>query len=621
MLLSLLPALLVAPVRAQKAVPAPITLAVDAREAPRRILHAILRIPAQPGPLTLYYPKWIPGDHTPSGPIVNLAGLTIGALGKTLAWQRDPVDMYAIHVQVPPGASSVEIALDYLSQPRGGIGVGEGAEMTAQLARINWNLVLLYPAGRPAADWTYVTRLELPPGWKLGSALPLARESGGRFEFRPVPLPTLIDSPVLAGANLRKIALGGTPPHEIDLAADSAAALEAPSELISGWQKLVAEAGALFGARHYQRYHFLLALSDHIATGGLEHHESSDNRAVERALVDDKLRKDRVAGLLPHEFVHSWNGKYRRPAGLVTPDYQTPMRDELLWVYEGLTNYLGWVLTGRSGLRPADLHREELATVAADMEHVAGRRWRPLADTTASAPFLYNAPHEWASWRRGVDFYPEGVLIWLEADAIIRKQTQGRRSLDDFCKKFHGGASGPPAVKPYTLDDVLAALGEVAPYDWRSFVAARVSTAGTRAPLFGLEAAGWHLVYSDTENEYTKLGDRGRRGVSLTYSIGATVHEDGSVIDVVPGLPAAKAGLAPGMRLVAVDGRRFSGDVMRAALRARRPLDLLVENGEFFRTYRVDYRGGERYPHLSRDSSRPDLLSEILKPRAAGAKP
>ena len=586
----------------------PIRLSVDAREAGRRILHARLVIPAAPGALTLHYPKWIPGEHTPGGPIVNLAGLYITAGGKAIAWQRDPIEEWSIHLQVPGGASDIEVALDYLSPT--------GVEMTPALVRVLWNQVLLYPAGRPAAEWTYQASLRLPDGWKLGTALPVARTEGSSVEFKPVSLVTLIDSPVLAGANLRTIALGGTPAHEIIIAADSAAALDAAPETIAGWKRLVAETGALFGARHYGSYHFLLALSDHISGGGLEHHESSDNRSVERALTDESLRKAGVASLLPHEFAHSWNGKYRRPAGLITTDYQQPVQDQLLWVYEGLTDYLGFVLTARSGLRTIDLEREVLAATAADMDHVAGRSWRPLGDVTTSSVFLYASPREWQSWRRSVDFYPEGILIWLEVDTILRARSGGKRSLDDFCRAFHGGASGSPGVMPYRLEDVTATLEGLVPYDWGAFFHARIDQAGARAPLGGIANAGWKLVYSDKANEYQKLGDAAGRAVVLQYSLGATVREDGGITDVVPGLPAARAGLGPGMRIVAVDGRRFSAEVMRSALKTRRPFDLLIETDEFFRTHRIDYTGGERSPHLERDSTHPDLLLDILKPRA-----
>jgi predicted metalloprotease with PDZ domain len=360
--------------------PRPVTLDVDAREAPLRIFHARLVIPAAPGPLTLVYPKWIPGEHGPTGPITDLAGLKFSAGGTPLAWRRDPVDMWALRCDVPAGADAVEVALDYLS-PGETAGFSSGASATSKLALLSWNQLLLYPQGRNTDDIVYAASLTLPAGWKYGTALPVAREAPGRIEFAPVPLTTLVDSPVLAGQHFRTVVLAeGAPPHRIQIAADSAAALEMTPAHLAQFQALVAETGALFGARHYRHYDFLLTLSDHTAHFGLEHHESSDDRVAERSLVNDDKRK-MLARLLPHEMTHSWNGKYRRPAGLATPTFQEPMKGELLWVYEGLTEYLGSVLTARSGLLTPEQYREALALTAATMDIQAGRSWRPRADT------------------------------------------------------------------------------------------------------------------------------------------------------------------------------------------------------------------------------------------------
>lgn len=607
----------------------PVTLSVDAREAPRRIVHARLVIPAAPGPLTLLYPKWIPGEHGPTGPITNLAGLKFSAAGKPLAWRRDDVDMYAFHLEVPGGANAVEVELDYLLPVGGGL-FTSGSPASAQLAVLNWNLVVLYPKGRAADELTYAVSLRLPAGWKFGTALPLARlpnpggqarQSGEAVEFSPVSLATLVDSPLIAGAHFRVIPLSveGAPPHQIDLAADSPAALEASPQLIQNYTRLVAEARQLFGAHPYRQYRFLFALSDHIQSFGLEHHESSDNRLPERSLIDDAPRK-LGAGLLPHEFVHTWNAKYRRPAGLTTRDFHQPMKGELLWVYEGLTQYLGEVLTARSGLLTPEEFRENLAQVAAYLDQRAGRTWRPLADTAVAAQILYGAPAEWAAWRRGVDFYDESTLIWLEADAIIRRETQGRRSLDDFCRLFHGGYNGAPMVKPYTFDDIVAALNQVASHDWRGFFTTRLNSTDPRAPLGGIEASGWRLVFTDKPNDLIQAAETAQNSVDLTYSLGLTLKQpDGVLVDVILGTPAAQAGLGPGMKLLAVNGRRWSAEVLRQAIRAaatsREPIELLVENAEFYKSYPVHYHGGEKYPHLERDLARPDLLSEIIKPR------
>ena len=428
-----------APVQASLAAPAarPILLEVDAREAPRKIFHAHLTIPASPGPLTLVYPKWIPGEHGPTGPITDLAGLKLSAGGKPLTWRRDDVEMWFFHCTVPAGADSIEVTLDYLS-PSEASGFSSGASATAQLALLSWNQVLVYPKAASTDELTYTATLRLPGGWKFGTALEVARREGDRVEFQPVSLTSLIDSPVLAGAHMRTVVLTDTDPkHRIQIAADSEAALEMLPEHVQKLQALVAETGALYGARHYRHYDFLLTLSNHTAHFGLEHHESSDDRVAERSLIDAEARKT-FAGLLAHEMTHSWNGKYRRPAGLATGNYHDPMKGELLWVYEGLTEYLGQVLTARDGELTPEQYREELAATAATMDHQAGRSWRPLSDTAIAAQRLYEARGDWGAWRRGTDFYPESELLWLEADTVIRNETKGKKSLDDFCRVVSG---------------------------------------------------------------------------------------------------------------------------------------------------------------------------------------
>ena len=597
---------------------APITVAVDATDAPCKILHARLRIPARPGPLTLLYPKWIPGEHGPNGPVTDLVGLKFSAAGQPVAWRRDADDMFAFHVQVPAGGDAVEVALDFLLPPSTG-DFSSGASATAQLLDLSWNQVVLYPKGAKAHTLLYAATLRLPAGWKFGTALPLAKESAAGLEFAPVPLETLVDSPVIAGAYFRTVDLtpGATPPHALDIVADSAAALELTPEDGRHFSHLVAETGALFGARHYRRYHFLLTLSDYVAHFGLEHHESSDDREGERYLIDPDSRK-LGAFLLPHEMTHSWNGKYRRPAGLATPDFEQPMKGELLWVYEGLTDYLGIVLSVRCGLWTNEDFREYLALEAAELDHQTGRTWRPLADTTVAAQLLYLARKEGTAWRRSVDFYPEGDLIWLEADVLIRRQTGGHRSLNDFCRRFYGGESGPPKVVPYTLDSVLAALNEVVPYDWRQFFQARVYAIDPRAPLGGIEGAGWRLTYTNTVPELLKSRESADKFTDLSLSLGLSLKEDGAILDVIPGSPADRAGIGAAMKLVAVNGRRWTPDLLRAAVRSAAtnsaPVELLVENEDYFKTCNLDYHAGEKYPLLVRDAAKPDLLAEILKP-------
>jgi predicted metalloprotease with PDZ domain len=391
--------------------------------------------------------------------------------------------------------------------------------------------------------------------------------------------------------------------------------LEASAEVIEHFQKLVKETGALFGARHYRSYHFLYTLSDHVAHFGLEHHESSDDRTGERSLIDpDMLRSS--AYLLPHEMVHSWNGKYRRPAGLISNGkdggYDVPMKGDLLWVYEGLTNYLGEILAPRAGLWSAEDYRESLANTAAELDTKVGRTWRPLEDTAVAAQVLYEAGSDYGSLRRSVDYYPEGSLIWLEADVLIRQLSKGAKSLDDFCHSFHGGASGKIEMKPYEFNDVVAGLNAVQAYDWAGFLNQRLHSTDAHAPLGGIQRSGWKLVYDGVRSDFWKAYEDKRKYIDLSYSIGVLVKEDGTLEDVRYGGPAQKAGVAPAVKLIAVNGRQFTATVLREAVAAAKPLDLLVKDGEFYKSYRIDYTGGEKYPHLVRDNGSPDLLSSII---------
>ena len=497
--------------------------------------------------------------------------------------------------------------------------VSPDSTATAQLLDLGWHQLLLYPKGSKAGEVFFVASLHLPAGWKSGTALPLAGAADGELKFAPVSLETLVDSPLIAGHYFRTVDLtpGARPAHLLHMVADSEAALEIEPEDAAHFSHLVAETGALFGARHYHSYHFLLTLSDQAGFRGLEHHESSDVRMDENYLTEEAARK-LDADLLPHEMVHSWNGKYRRPAGLATADFQQPMNGDLLWVYEGLTEYLGIVLTARSGLWADATFREDLAYSAALLEHQAGRQWRPLADTTVAAQLLYPARTEGSARRRGADFYREGALIWLEADVSIRQQTQGRRSLDDFCKKFLGGESGPPKVVTYTFDDLLAALNDIAPHDWRQFFQQRVYAINPHAPLAGIEAAGWHLAYTNEVPSLLKIKEDALKFTDLSFSLGLRIKADGAIEDVIPGSPADKAQIGPGLKLVAVNGRRWTPEILRAAVTAAEkkttPIELLVENNDYLKTCAVDYHAGEQYPCLERDPTKPDLLGKILKP-------
>jgi predicted metalloprotease with PDZ domain len=598
----------------------PIRLFVDATRAPQKILHAHMQMPVQPGPLTLFYPEWIPGEHMPDGPIINMAGLKIVAGGKPVPWRRDLLDGFTFHLDVPQGVSSLDVDLDFLLSADA-TGFSAGASATANLDVLSWNQLVVYPQGFRARDITVEPSLKLPSGWKFGTALPGAKQNGETIEFSPVSLDTLVDSPVISGRYFRAIQLtpGQNPPHEMDIAADAPADLAMPPETEAHFRQLVAETGALFGTRHYRDYHYLLTLSDQVAHFGLEHHESSDDRVAERALIDESQRTY-YSDLIPHEFTHSWNGKYRRPEDLLSPDYHQPMKDDLLWVYEGLTEYLGEVLTSRSGFWTLDQSREALADLVATYDSRPGRNWRPLQDTADSSEFLYDAGLDWSNWRRDVDFYEEGELLWLDVDATLRQLTGDKKSLNDFCHDFHGGPGGDPALKTYTFDDVVAGLNKVAPYDWAGFLRTRLDDTAPKTPVEAVEKSGWKIVYNDHPNASETLQETVRRRVALSFSIGMTVADDGSVLDVIYGGPSFTAGIGPGMKITAVNDVQFSPEELKGAIDAAKsstkPIQMIIANGADVQTYSVDYHGGARYPHLERDASHPDYLTEILHPLA-----
>jgi predicted metalloprotease with PDZ domain len=587
---------------------APIVLQVDASEAARKIYHAELHIPAAPGPLTLFYPKWIPGDHAPSGPINDLAGLRISANGQPLLWKRDSIELFAFHIDVPQGVSSVDVKLDFLSAAAAD--GSNSVSSTSELAILSWNQMILYPQGQASDDLEITARLRLPHDWKFGTALPVEATSGNSVEFKTVSLTTLVDSPVLTGRHFRRIELtpGAVPAHYLEIAADSDEPLNVSPSLIEKYRKVVREGRALFGATHYREYHFLVALSDQLPHFGVEHHESSEDRAEEDYFTDFTSNLTE-ATLLPHEFIHSWNGKYRRPEGLATRDFEQPMRGDLLWIYEGLTQYYGWVLAARSELVTAGLDRQFLSLAAANLDNRAGREWRSLADTAISAQRLYDARPDWESMRRGVDFYDEGVLIWLEADTTIRRESHGNKSLDDFCRLFFGAPDGPPQVKPYTFQDLTETLNNIAKYDWKAFFETRVNRIGTdRAPLGGIEAGGYHLTYVDQMP--------GSERISVAYSIGLRLSGGGSIIDVLPEMAAAQAGLGPGMSVVTVNGQEYSAELLNDAVRKTKTggsLELTVRNGRSISSYKLNYHEGAKYPVLQRNGQAA-LIDDILKP-------
>ncbi|MBW4027342.1 MAG: M61 family metallopeptidase [Acidobacteria bacterium] len=598
---------------------APIHVTVDVTDAPRKMLHAQLDIPVKPGPLTLVYPKWIPGEHGPTGPIDNLAGLVIEAKGQQLAWQRDDVNMFAFHVIVPPGVTTLHAKLDFLATAAAS-GFSAGASTSANLAMVSWNEVLLYPAGHQADTIMVDASAKLPEGWQYGTALTKTGSDGATTHFAEVSLEQLIDSPLLTGRYFKEFPLAPeiTPRHYLDLAADGPEDLAIKPQALAAFSNLIRETGALYRSRHYESYHFLVTLSDQVAHFGLEHHQSSDDRVPEKTFLDDNLSL-LAADLLPHEFTHSWNGKYRRPAGLATGNYEQPMIGNLLWVYEGLTQYLGDVLSARSGIETPAQYRDALASTAASMDYRPGRTWRDLQDTATSAQILYGTSQQWDNWRRSVDYYPEGELVWLDVDTTIRKLTNGKKSINDFCARFHGlGGNTPPKVIPYTFDDIVANLNAVVPNDWAAFLSERLTSKAPHAPLGGITSGGYQLVYTDKPSDYTQAGIAVVGDAVEWWSIGLNVGSDGKVEDVLVGSPADKAGFGPGMQIVAVNGRQYTNSLLNDSISGAKgnsaPIDFIVANTGYYKILHIDYHDGLKYPHLEREKGTPDLLDDILKP-------
>jgi predicted metalloprotease with PDZ domain len=598
----------------------PVALTVALPNPGQQILYVHETMPVSPGPLTLYYPKFIPGDHAPDGPIDAMMGLEITAAGKRIAWLRDEVDMFTFHLTVPAGADQIDISFQFPARDR----------VTPNLMGLEWNEAALYQAGYPTKVQMYQPTLVLPPGWRYATALTTEERNGDRITFKPVPFNTLVDSPVVAGKYFRELDLtpAGSSVHRyLDMAGDSAEALDISDAQIAGYRRLVEQAQALFQSHHYDDYHFLLTLSDYVSTGGLEHHQSSDDRARSGAKMfadADHFMLD--ASLLPHEYTHSWNGKFMRPAELWQPDFESPEHARMLWVYEGLTVYLGDMLTARSGLWSPDTWRQVVAYRAAAMAHQTGREWRPLIDTTIAAQLVYGSPSAWSNWRRQTDFYREGQLFWLAVDMKIRTLSEDRRSIDDFARQFFGVDNGSFVTHTYTFSDVVAALNAVQPYDWATFLQNWLDGVGQEVPLLsGIDASGWRLDYSDQTSQYQNAienvgeGELEGEGFNEMFSVGLFLDRQGKVEDVLWNGPAFKAGLAPGMELVAIDGHAFSVDVLRSAIAQaqenRKPLQITAKFDGVTQIYSLDYDGGLKYPHLVRAPGTTDYLEEILAPK------
>jgi len=606
------------PARAERA---PIQITADLSDTPRKLYHAEVDLPVTAGPLTLTTPQWIPGDHRPTGPVDSIAGVVFTANGQTLPWRRDDVDLFQFHLTIPKGVTSLHAHLDCIVTAR----------VTQKLAVLEWEKLLLYPAHTPVRDIPIQASLIVPAGWGIGTALtpvgsgaypvPVA---GSTTRFAATNVEQLEDSPVITGQYFHEFALAPTitPKHYIDVVSDEPEDSNLRPAFLAEVSNLVREADALYASHHYNTYHFLLTLSDLAGVEGLEHGQSSDNGVTEKGYADDEHQLP-MADLLSHEFTHSWDGKYRRPVGLYQPDFATAQQGALLWVYEGMTQYLGNVLAARSGLKTQAQYRDMLALSAAHLDATPGRLWRSTGDTAVAASILREGSPAWWNWKRGQDYYQEGELLWLDADTLIRKLSGDKKSLDDFQKIFLGkGGNTGPLIVPYGFEELVQGLNAVVPYDWATFLHDRADKLNAHADLAGIELGGYKLVYKEkpTASEKTLGASDGPRprGLDCWFSIGLEIGGDGSIADVRWGGPADKARLAPGEKVLAVNGKVFSSDALRNAIRAAKggteAIHLIVQSESLVSTAEIDYHDGERYAALQRIEGTPAYLDEITKP-------
>jgi predicted metalloprotease with PDZ domain len=605
----------------------PIQITANLTDAPRKLYHAEVDLPVTEGPLTLTTPRWIPGNHRPTGPVDDITGVVFTANGQTLPWRRDDVDLYEFHIDIPKGVTSLHAHLDCIVTAR----------VSQKMAVLEWEKLLLYPANIPVHDIPIQPSLIVPNGWGVGTALAPEGASaypvpaaGSTTKFAVTNIEQLEDSPVISGEYFHEFPLAPeiTPKHYIDVVSDAPEDSNLRPSVLAEVGNLVREASVEYASHHYHVYHFLLTLSDVAGGEGLEHGQSSDNGVGEKGFADDNHQLAE-SDLLSHEFTHSWNGKYRRPAPLLQSDFATAQQGQLLWVYEGMTQYLGNVLAARSGLKNQAQYREMLAMSAAELDSKPGREWRSTEDTAIAASILRGGNPAWSNWKRGQDYYQEGELLWLDADTLIRKMTGNKKSLDDFLKVFLGlnGDTGPLIV-PYTRDELIKDLKDVAPYDWAKFLHERIDLINPRADVAGIEQGGYRLVYHDkpTKSERTMASAGGprRAGLNCWYSIGLQISNEGLVRDVRWNGPADKSRIAPGYKILAVNGHIFSNDVLKDAIKSAKgttdPIHLIVQADTFVSNFDIDYHDGERYPALERIEGTPAYLDNITAPRTIPEK-
>jgi predicted metalloprotease with PDZ domain len=598
--------------------PGIIELRVDATDIGRKIFRVHERIPVGPGPVTLLYPQWRLGAHAPAdGALAQLAGLTLSAGNRRIEWQRDPLNMYAFHASVPAGASMLEVDFEFLSPLEG----NQGAILvTPAMLAVHWESLLLYPAGYFAHGITVRPSVKFPESWQSAGALQATAHNEAEVSFEPVDIEELVDSPLYAGKYFKRIDLdpGAKVPVFLTMVADAPENLQASPAQIDSHRALVQQAYKLFGSHHYDHYDFLMALSDEFSFAGLEHHQSGENGVRTSYFSDWDHQQSWRSNLVSHEFTHSWDGKFRRPADQLTPNFNMPMQDSLLWVYEGATSYWGHVLGARSGLVESAQMRDSLAATAALYDHRAGRGWRSLADTTNEPIVNHRRPLGWMSYQRAEDYYSEGELIWLDVDTQIRELSADQRSLDDWARKFFGVENGRHRPLGYTFRDVVQSLNSVQPYDWQTFLQARLQGHGPGAPLQGLARSGWRLVYTEAPTDFFKDVEAYRKIADFYYSLGVNLDANGRIAEVLWDSPAFKAGLSQGFTVVAVSGRAYKPEWLKSAITAakseHRPIELLVKQADRFETIRIDYTEGLKYPRLARIEGAPDRLEAIFRP-------
>ncbi len=600
-----------------------IVLEVDATTISRKILSVHESFPVastSEHTVDLVYPKWIPGDHAPTGPIADLVNLRFTADGKTLSWARDPVDMYRFHIPVPPGTNLLVADFSLVGEYVAGNDFAPGNTSTPVQGDVNWDQLVLYPADAVADRVTVAASIKLPERWSYATALPHPSQQGAVIHFDPVSLTMLIDSPLMCGSIMREFDItpkGVSQRHLLDLFEKSPEGLNVPPERIAAYRNLVSEAGAMFHSHHYASYHFLVEAQTE-SSDGLEHHQSSDDQMPELGMVSPSFSAE-AGNLLAHEMIHSWNGKFRRPVGLATSDYQQPMVGDLLWVYEGLTSYWAEILATRAGLETSAQMKDRMALYQAEMDARAGRGWRNLGDVSRSAQLLYSAGEQWTNLRRSTDYYREGPLLWLQVDSLLREKSHGARSLDTFAADFFGPPDGVVAVKPYTYEELIAALNHVVAFDWNGLLQGNLLATRPTPVSPGLEAAGWTVVYNDEPNAAAVDLEAISQQADLSTSIGLVIDPDGTIIDLVPDSAAGRAGLAPAVKLMGVNHRVYSADLLRQAIvnaeTSQEPIDLLTLTDGFYADFAVDYHQGLRSPHLSRIAGKPDLLTTIVQPR------